>query len=640
VSAIRVDKLTFPGGEPHSPLWTIGSDYFSANLVAAAKAVPGMRFEKQIAGRSNVWLGYPDAVCAVVARLKELGVQVEWDSEPPTPDSWRTSRTPYLFSAKGLREYQVEGVRFLLTRARDGALLADAMRLGKSLQATIAARAWKEKTLVVCPSHVVGVWSRPKDAIEGPGEIAKWWPDAWKGRDGQDQGLDGAGVTCLEGIKPWAASQIVRKLSGEKNSPDDDRKLKAARSEIVARAEALQACNVIVCHYDVLYAWADVLITWGVSTLILDEVHILATHTSRRMEEIKRVRGHATRVIGLSGTPLSNNVRKLFNVLDLLCPGRMGYFFTPNAPEKASYARVFCDSHQEVVGKGESQLTIWRHDGKSNLDKPDGKWAVTPEETLHARLQHFTLRRLKRDVDPQLPEKTRQIVDVAVPARCMIGVGQHTLAGKGEELRRALNLAADGKLKPVVALVADHIAEGEKVICYCYRRLFAEEVAKEVRKKVGKEPLIEFVHGEQSAKERDRRANALRTFKGPGVLVCTIDSYSTGVDLSFSNVIVVAELTWEPHELAQLEERIYKFDSGTKALVQYVIARGTGDELILRAVINKLDTFEKVIGPTGDRMKEDLSEKEQKRGLDRLYEALVAMQAASPVPAKKTRKQK
>jgi hypothetical protein len=612
------------------PLWGIASSYYSPALVDNAKSVPGMRFD----GPSRQWQGYVDAVAAVVARLDHVGVSCVGVDSLPAPDAWKTTRTPYMFATQGangmaLREYQIEGVRFLLAQAREGALLADSMRLGKSLQAVVAARAFKAKTLVLCPSHVVGVWSRPKDAPEGPGEIAKWWPDAWKTT------TDTPGVVHLETVKPYK-SQIILRGFEEKapKTPDEIATYEAARKEQLAFVAQLEHVQVIVCHYDIVYAWADVLKLWGMATFILDECHILSGYQSRRSDEIKGLRATAKHTIGLTGTPVTNLPKHLHNVLEVLAYNRFGYFFTEHRP--GCFARLFCDSKEKTVGVGNDQIVVWDHSGRSNLDEPDGKYALTKAETLHARVAYLMLRRLKKDVDPQLPHKTRQIIDVAIPARMMIGLSHKIFDMGGKDLRNALDLAADGKLKSVVEVAAGHVAEGEKALVFCYRRLFAEQVAAGLSKKVADNALVVFVHGGLAQKERDRRIHKLRMHKGPGVLACTIDTTSTGIDLSFANVAVVGELTWEPHELAQLEERLYKFGSDTKALIQYIIARGTGDELILRAVINKLDTFERVIGDTGDKMKQELAGTKED-AMKRLYAAMVEMQQT---PVTKVRRKK
>lgn len=590
-----------------SPHWGIFSTYFSRSLIDVCKAVPGMRFEKSfdapiqntgvVKRHHNIWVGYSDAVVAVAARLKHNGIRVEWDNEPPTPDSWREARTPYVFAVKELRNYQVEGVRFLLARARGGALLGDAMRLGKTRQAITAARAFKEKAIVLCPPHIAGVWSRPDDDPAGAGELALAWPNA-----------------------------TVAKLAGVKPTPIE------------------ATTQVVVCHYEIAYAWVEELLKWAGDrfTLVVDEIHLIVGYTSRRSKAIEKLRAQALRCIGLSGTPMANNPRKFHNVLSLLSPRRFGFFFIPDQedkPVRPSYARVFCDSQQETFGKGEGQKTIWKHEGATSLDKPDGVWTFTQEETLHARVQHFMLRRLKKEVDPELPTKTRQFVDVIVPARAMIGVTEKSFAGDGAVLRRCLDLAADGKLRSVVDLIVNHCLEGEKVIAFCYRRAFAERVALDVARKhrdTAAALRVEWVHGGVSQKDRDLRIAAIRKHDGPALLACTIDTTATGIDLSFASVAVVAELSWEPHELAQAEERLYKFGAANKNLIQYVIARGTGDELVARAVVSKLDMFERVIGKTGDDMHEDFA-KQKNSGLKTLYAALLEQQKAAPVDCKKKR---
>lgn len=612
--------------------YLLKASYFSKALVDHSKSVPGMNYDPSTKG----WIGYSDAVTATAARLSTTGITVSGLDLLTTSESWRTSRSLYLYAQQGtkgykLREYQDEGVRFLLARSREGALLADGMRLGKSAQAVIAARAFKAKTLIVCQSHVVGVWGRGPGAVEGPGEVAKWWPDAWKVQ---------GGVQCLETVKPFKPSETVRESRGKRLEPDELVAFNKAINELQTFQDSIAPAQVIICHYDILYAWVNALKAWGVKTLILDELHICAGWQSRRAAALKDLRAEAVHCIGLTGTPITNLPRHAHNVLEILCPGRFGYFFTGARP--GSYAQVFCDAKMKEVGEGEHKKVVPDYDGRSNLDEPDGKWALTKEETLKARLKFMMLRRLKKEVDPQLPEKVRQIVDITIPPRQIIGVAEGLLTKGGAQLRRSLDLAADGKFKSVVSLVTGHVAEEEKVICFCYRRLFAERVAEEIEKKVAgvKGALVMFVHGGLSQKERDRKIHQLRAWDGPGVLACTIDTTATGIDLSFASVAVVAELTYEPHEFLQCEERLYKFGGkgdNSKSLIQYVIARGTGDELILRAVINKLDIFERVVGSTGDAMRESL---ETPRGdpMKRLYAALKEMQQAAPSKGLKARR--
>lgn len=613
------------------PRWCIRSNYFSKKLVEHAKAVPGVHWE----ANSKAWAGYPDAIAAVVARLGHVGLRVDAGALPG-PDDWRKARTPFLFATQGakgytLRDYQVEGVRFLINKAREGALLADSMRLGKSAVATVAARAFKQRTLILCPSIVTGVWGRAPDDPIGDGEVALWWPDAWK---------TPPGVVTLESVRPaLVASKLaaLKKKSSGRTLQED-----SAEGQLLLEQagflDKLKEAQVIVCHYDIVYAWVDVLQAWGVQTLILDEAHVLAGYTSRRAGAILQLAEQAQQRMILTGTPIPNTPQKLHNILSIIANKRFGHFFWTSLdksvdPPQAKiapgcYANLFCGAAKKEVGRGEEKKEVWDFSGRGNLDQPDGVNALTYEETLQARVRYIMLRRLKKDVDKTLPEKTRQIVDIQIPANKMLGLSHMILGGSGQDLRRVLDLAADGKLKAVSQLAVGHLNEGEKTVVACYRRLFAEKVAEEIQKKAPPNALITWVHGGLSVKERDQRMHEAKSWaRGPAVLIGTIDTISTGIKLAWADVMVVGELVWEPADLAQLEERLYEYGADSKSLIQYVIARGTGDELILRGIIQKLDTFERVIGSTGDGMKAGL---EAKRGdaMKRLGDALRAMQAA------------
>ncbi len=137
----------------------------------------------------------------------------------------------------------------------------------------------------------------------------------------------------------------------------------------------------------------------------------------------------------------------------------------------------------------------------------------------------------------------------------------------------------------------------------------------------------EFIHGGVALPRRSKIIDKLRKVEGPCCLVANIDCASTGIDLTFASIVVLAELVWEPRDLVQFEARTHRFGQEESVLVQYIIARGTGDELILQAVINKLDNFlDLVETDTGDGLKETLVGKKDE-GLSRLAAALKKMSA-------------
>lgn len=530
-----------------TPLWSIGAGYYSPKLNQVARSVPGMRFDVQ----RKAHVGYVDAIEQVVARLRELGLNAD---DPPVNERKWDHNLPASYD--GAREYQKEGIDFLINQAGSGALLADEMGVGKSLQAVKAARALRRKTVIVCPAHVRGVWERPADLTDKGGELAKWWPKAK--------------VFGPYGTKPTPIPK---------------------------------SADVFVTHYDIVHAWVDTILEWAIEdlTTIFDEAHMLLNATSRRSKACAALAEVARGRIALTGTPPTDRVRDLYNIVDTISPGRFGEFFP--------FAMRFCDARQiEVDGPEKTKKVVWSFDGRSNAKE------------LRQRLDWFCLRRTKREVLKELPALQRQVVDVQVPPKHRISMNAR-LVGDKRQMRMALDSAADGKFKSVLAMIQEHLDSGIRVVVGTYRRAVCERIADII----GEFAPTKFIHGGVALTRRGKIIDDLRKTEGPCCLVANIDCVSTGIDLTFASVVVMAELVWEPRDLVQFESRVHRFGAESSVLVQYVIARGTGDELILHAVINKLDNFlDLVETDKGDGLKEALvGEKDE--GLSRLAAALKKM---------------
>lgn len=338
--------------------------------------------------------------------------------------------------------------------------------------------------------------------------------------------------------------------------------------------------DIVVIHYDILSAWRKVLADWNSAVVILDECHALMNEGSVRSKAAKEVSARASYVWGLSGTPLTNRPRDLHNVVDTICPGRFGKFF--------DFGLRYCDAHKESVTPTK---TVWKFDGASRL------------EELNARLKFFMLRRLKHQVALQLPPKTRQVVRLDVAAN-----GAWAASTNRAEMRAHLNAAADKKLPEALEMIQQHAKEGHRVVVFAYRRAVAEMAVSDSR-----EAGIpcELVHGGVPTLRRGAAIENAKSAAGGHILAATIDSSATGIDLSYADVAVFLELTWEPHELLQAEARLHRFGQVKNVLIQYMIAQGTADELVADTVLRKLDVFESAVGPTGEALQESFAESEE-----------------------------
>ena len=478
------------------PLYGLAAPGFSYALRNAARLIPGLTWDSS----SRSWAGYPDAVAATAALLVKQGIPIDGLKTLPKPGEYGEPLMP--IASKALRSYQEAGVRFLLAQGRTGALLADGMAVGKTIQAITAARALQNKTLILCPSHARGVWAYFDESEKNPGELQRWWPKS--------------GLVCTpEGTKQFTP---VAPSQGRFYPKEADTRYPSV----------MRAARVVVMHFDIVYAWVPTLIRWGFRTLIIDEAHLaLQSARSRRSNAIRTLRQHATAVYALTGTPPTDRPRDLWNLVDILAPGRLGHFF--------SFGLRYAGGHQEEVTKDK---VVWKFDGKSNLDE------------LSERVKYFTLRRTKEDVGLELPPIIRQIIDIEIPARKRVAFTAGLMQSK-KAMREALNLAANGKLNPCIELLTEHASNGHHVIAYTHRRSIANFVATAMSARGFASNVI--LGGVSPRKRRERIAAAAAA--PAHVMACTIDAVSSAIDLSYADVAVFLEFTWDPKQIAQAEKR-------------------------------------------------------------------------------------
>ncbi len=174
-----------------------------------------------------------------------------------------------------LRPYQTEGYLWMrrLAEAGFGAILADDMGLGKSIQtlALLLARAAAGPALVVAPTSVCSNWAD---------EAARFAP----------------GLRC--GIYGQAVAERATQIDGA------------------------AAGDVLVVSYALLLRDAEAFAQKEWATLVLDEAQALknaATQRSQAAAELK-----AGFRLALSGTPVENRLADLWSIMNLVNPGLLG----------------------------------------------------------------------------------------------------------------------------------------------------------------------------------------------------------------------------------------------------------------------------------------------------------------------------
>jgi len=183
-----------------------------------------------------------------------------------------------------LRPYQHVGREYL--RARRGALLADQMRLGKTVQILAAHEPRDGQLLIVAPLATRDVW-------------LKWCARRWPG------------------VEPLV-------IKTRKYDP-----------------EQLPGREVVFAHYDVVASWMN----YGrfkIGTLVFDEAHLLSNRRANRTIAALALASRAARVVCATGTPLWNKPSGLWPILGCLAPGAFGKWY--------DFSLAYCNGHPGAYG--------------------------------------------------------------------------------------------------------------------------------------------------------------------------------------------------------------------------------------------------------------------------------------------------
>ncbi|KAI9683443.1 MAG: hypothetical protein M1829_005515 [Trizodia sp. TS-e1964] len=260
----------------------------------------------------------------------------------------RSARQPDLVTGGVMRSYQLEGLDWLKTLYENGlnGILADEMGLGKTIQ-TISLLAFLREMGTTGPFLVAAPLSTLSNWVE---EFRKWTPSV--------------PVVLYHGT--IAEREQIRKnrIKGENN----------------------QDFPVVCTSYEICMNDRKYLANFSWKYIIIDEGHRLKNLNSRLIRELKSYKS-ANRLL-ITGTPLQNNLTELWSLLNFLMP--------------------------EIFDKLESFESWFDF---SALKEKDGHKQILDDErqssiisTLHAILKPFLLRRVKTDVETNLPKKREYIL--------------------------------------------------------------------------------------------------------------------------------------------------------------------------------------------------------------------------------------
>ncbi|KAM4025004.1 SWI/SNF-related matrix-associated actin-dependent regulator of chromatin subfamily A-like protein 1 [Anomaloglossus baeobatrachus] len=346
---------------------------------------------------------------------------------------------------------------------------------------------------------------------------------------------------------------------------------------IVTGRDSQSASLVNIVSFDLL-GKMDRTITSNFRVIIIDESHFLKNVKTARCKSAMPLLKSARRVILLSGTPAMSRPAELYTQIAAVRPS----FF----PRFHDFGVRYCDAKQMPWG--------WDYSGSSNMIE----LKLLLEESI-------MIRRLKCDVLSQLPAKQRKMVVVApeginaktkaalVAAAKEMAQGFKSKVQEKEALLLFYNRTAEAKSRCVIEYVLELLESGrEKFLVFAHHKLVLDNVCEELGKK-----NVGFIRidGSTSSADRQSLCQRFQFSETSCVAVLSITAANMGLTLSSADLVVFAELFWNPGILIQAEDRVHRIGQTSSVNIHYLVAKGTADDYLWPMIQEKI----KVLGQAG-----------------------------------------
>ncbi|KAK6950414.1 hypothetical protein Daesc_008742 [Daldinia eschscholtzii] len=345
--------------------------------------------------------------------------------------------------------------------------------------------------------------------------------------------------------------------------------------------------------------------------MIIDEGHRMKNTNSKLSATISQYYSTRFRLI-LTGTPLQNNLGELWAMLNFVLPNIFKSVKTFDEWFNTPFANTGGQDKMEL--NEEEQILVIRR--------------------LHKVLRPFLLRRLKKDVEKDLPDKTEKVIKCkfsALQARLYKQMVTHqkiTISdGKGgktktqglsnmimqlrklcnhpfvfdevENQMNPTNTSNDllwrtaGKFELLDRILPKYKATGHRVLMF-FQMTAIMDIMEDFLRFRG----IQYLRLDGNTKS-DERSDLLKAFNAPDspyfMFLLSTRAGGLGLNLQTADTVIIYDSDWNPHQDLQAQDRAHRIGQKNEVRILRLITSNSVEEKILERAKFKLDMDEKVI---------------------------------------------
>jgi SNF2 family DNA or RNA helicase len=338
--------------------------------------------------------------------------------------------------------------------------------------------------------------------------------------------------------------------------------------------------DLIIINYDILSSRLKDLLERKPKVLIVDECHYIRNDDALRTKAVKKLARRIPYRIAFTGTPIINKPIEAFNTINLVEPGIAGSLF--------EYGIRYCGAKHSGYS--------WNFNGASNTDE------------LHNRLvQSIMIRRVKKDVLEDLPEKIRAFTPFELTNELEYRRAEadfisfvHQMKG-AEAAERASNakafasieglkqLAVKGKLPQAIEWINNFLEGDGKLVVFVTHKFVIDTLMNNFQK------ISVKVDGSVSMKDRQNAVDVFQSNPEVRLFFGNIEAAGVGLTLTASSNVVFLELPWAPSILDQAEDRCHRIGQRESVMIHYLLANNTIEERIAHILDRKRKIVDSVL---------------------------------------------
>jgi superfamily II DNA or RNA helicase len=330
-----------------------------------------------------------------------------------------------------------------------------------------------------------------------------------------------------------------------------------------------RSADVTLTTYAVLRLDVDHLADEEFDVVVLDEAQAIKNETSQTARAAFQLRGKFR--VALSGTPVENRLEELWSIMHFANPGLLG-------------------------GRSDFQE---RYNGPIAAGEPNAA------KRLRAKIRPFVLRRMKREVLPELPPRSEAVLHVEldetersiydavrvatkkdVAAKLAQGGGGSVLvaleallrlrqAACHPELVPGQHATSSSKIERLLEALEEAASDGHKALVFSQWTGLLDLVEPHLQS-----AGIRFTRLDGSTRDRGAVVGEFQSDAGPPVMLVSLKAGGTGLNLTAADHVFLLDPWWNPAVEDQAADRAHRIGQDRPVMVYRMVAKDTVEERI------------------------------------------------------------